>query len=105
MASLEFALLAEFARVDSVGLLTVVGGGFIRVQPPQLPSQIPLHVAFGVSKREEENPSTFQIEAAAPHMLVMVGLSGEVATPAGLVPIDGRLSINVAVAWEGEGDD
>lgn len=31
MASLDYALLAEYARVDASGLLTVVGGSFDRV--------------------------------------------------------------------------
>lgn len=32
VVSLEFAMLAEFARTDSGGLLTVVNGGFERLQ-------------------------------------------------------------------------
>ncbi|GLZ41217.1 hypothetical protein [Actinokineospora sp. NBRC 105648] len=48
MASLDFAMLAEFAELDSAGLLTVVGGGFdrIEVRSPGLVQQVHLVMRF-----------------------------------------------------------
>lgn len=38
LARLQYALLAEYARVDAAGLLTVVGAGFDHVGVQSLPA-------------------------------------------------------------------
>ncbi|WP_169514641.1 DUF6941 family protein [Actinokineospora enzanensis] len=54
MAGLDFAMLAEFARVDSGGLLTVVGGGFDRmeVRSSGLVQQVHLVMRFNLGDGE-----------------------------------------------------
>lgn len=66
MAELDFALLAEFARVDPAGLLTVVGGGFDRVNAsgPGLVQQV--FVAFRTRLDEGERTVSFKIRVVSP---------------------------------------
>lgn len=66
MADLDFALLAEFARVDPAGLLTLVGGGFDRVQAsgPGLVQQ--MFVVMRVHLAEDERTVGFEVRVAPP---------------------------------------
>jgi hypothetical protein len=97
VASLEYALLAEFARVDPVGLLTVVGGGFVRAQPPALPAQLQVYVTFQVSFQEEEEPPSFQVVARPPRGQYEFRMDGQVPRLPGVPAIDGEISVPVAV--------
>lgn len=66
MADLDFALLAEFARVDPAGLLTLVSGGFDRVQAsgPGLVQQV--FVAFRTQLDEGERTVGFKVRVVSP---------------------------------------
>lgn len=84
MARLQYVLLAEYARVDASGLLTIVGAGFDRIAVNALPSQIPLACAMRVLLTESEKDARLSVSLRPPSG---VGLRMETVLAA---PIDAR---------------
>lgn len=66
MAQLEYALLAEYARLDAAGLLTVVGGHFDRVQTPTPGRVYSFAVTFRVRLEDAERSVPFEIKVSPP---------------------------------------
>lgn len=66
MASLDYAVLAEYARIDSAGLLTVVGGSFDRVHVGSDEGVQQLYVALRVLTKEDEERVPFEVRLKAP---------------------------------------
>ncbi|WP_156721340.1 DUF6941 family protein [Streptomyces apocyni] len=66
MARLQYFLLAEYARVDAGGLLTVVGAGFDRVAVDALPGQLSLGCAARVLLDEGESEAQLSVAVRPP---------------------------------------
>ncbi len=66
MAELDYAVLADFARVDGDGTLTVVGGHRAVVVPPALPAQQVLSVAGRLWMGRREPAAQLSLGALTP---------------------------------------
>jgi hypothetical protein len=97
VATLDYALLAEYARVDAAGLLTVVGGSFDRVQAGNSTAAQQLFVALRVLLDESEQPSDFEITVRPPSGQFSIGISGQAAPNAAAVPVDGTVAVVITV--------
>lgn len=97
MATLDYALLAEYARVDPLGLLTVVGASFDRIaaQSPGAAQQV--HVAIRVLLDEDESDVEFDIKVEPPGQSFTLGFRGSAVRPDGAVSVDGKVAVVVAV--------
>lgn len=94
MAQLDFAMLAEFARLDPSGLLTVVGGGFDRVQvsAPGLVNQMFLVMRFKLE--DDERSASYEVKVIPPGDAppFRMTLTGTAETPADAQFIPGNLA-------------
>ena len=66
MAELDYAVRADFARVDGDGTLTVVGGHRTAVTVPGLPAQQALAVAGRLWMGRREPPAQLSLGATTP---------------------------------------
>ncbi|AWK10951.1 hypothetical protein SSP531S_29430 [Streptomyces spongiicola] len=66
MARLQYVVLAEYARVDAGGLLTVAGAGFDRIVVNALPGQVPLACAMRVLLAEPEKDARLAVALRPP---------------------------------------
>ena len=98
MAEFDLLILAEYARVDASGLLTVVGGGFDRVQVPSLPAQQPASVAVRVLLDETERSVPLQVTARAPDSRYVINLLGSGERPEGARPHEGKVGVTLVVS-------
>lgn len=97
MASLDYALLAEYARVDPSGLITIVGGSFDRVQAsgPNVGQQ--LFVAMRVLLDEGEDGAALEVRVSAPNGEYELGMSAAAQRNPDAQPVDGRVNIMMAM--------
>ncbi|MBS2964908.1 hypothetical protein KGA66_17765 [Actinocrinis puniceicyclus] len=96
LARLQYALLAEFARVDAGGLLTVVGAGFDRVVVPTLPSQqsVGLALRLLVPEGQAESVATLLFRPPeGPHLRV----ESLLPTPPDAKPHLGLIGVPLAI--------
>ena len=61
MATLDYALLAEYARIDPAGLVTIVGGSFDRVQATSTSGAHQMYVVMRVLLDESEGAASFEV--------------------------------------------
>jgi hypothetical protein len=96
MATLDTAMLAEYARVDSAGLITMVAGGFVHVRSTEA-GAMPIAVALRFWLPEGEPAVQFEIKIKPPDKSYDLAVSGS-ATPGEVSrPIDGLIGVSVAV--------
>lgn len=69
LARLQYAVLAEFAKVDAGGLLTIVGAGFDRVMAGSLPSHQPIALALRSLLAEDEPEASVVLTLRPPEGL------------------------------------
>lgn len=96
MATLDYALLAEYARVDSAGLLTVVGGSFDRVRAAGPAAAQQVFLALRVLVDEDEDPVQIDIKVQSPGGEYELGMSGLAERNANAQPVDGRVNVMLA---------
>lgn len=96
MASLDYALLAEYARIDQAGLLTVVGGGFDRINASG-PTVHQLFVVVRVLLPEGETNVPFDVQVHTPESESAVTIAGLAARAPGAEPIDGVTNFTAAL--------
>lgn len=98
MARLQYFLLAEYARVDAGGLLTVVGAGFDRIAVDALPGQLRLGCAARVLLEEHEQEAQLRVTVRPPQG---VGLSIESALhpPSDAKPHEGMVGVLFAATF------
>ncbi|GGU29033.1 DUF6941 family protein [Lentzea flava] len=79
MAELDTAILAEFAKLDQAGLLTMVGGGFdrVRVSSPGLVHQFFLVLRFRLAEDERSAPFAARVVAPSTGPQFLMGIAGE----------------------------
>ncbi|WP_037317169.1 DUF6941 family protein [Amycolatopsis orientalis] len=66
MAELDFAMLAEYARVDPAGLLTVAGGAFDQIEAPGPGLVQRMALAFRLTFEPDEASTTLEIKINQP---------------------------------------
>lgn len=66
MAQLDYAMLAEFARADQAGLLTVVGGGFDRIQVSSLGLVHQMFLVVRFRLTDDEKLVNFEVKVVPP---------------------------------------
>jgi hypothetical protein len=90
VATLDYALLAEYARIDPAGLVTIVGGSFDRVQATSTGGAQQTYVVMRVLLDESEETTSFEVsveppnKAYAPQLAGTAIRAGRVATSTGL---------------------
>lgn len=98
MAKLDYALLADYARVDAAGLLTVVGGSFDRVTSPNEVATHQVHVVLRVFLEEaDEEPVPIDVRVVAPDQQYEIGLSTTAQRNPAAKPIDGLTTATLTV--------
>jgi len=96
LARLDYALLAEFARVDHGGLLTVVGGGFTQVNVTSLPAQRQLYVAMRLLLAANEDGAEVTFTVRPPDGRYKINLAGAVERPVNASAIKGEIGVMLA---------
>ena len=95
MAELEFAILAEYARLEpGSGLLTLAGGGFDRVTAPTLP--VVLQVAYAVRVSlgaQDELGADLVVVVESPHEEPILRVVGHFDKPDNPVIVDGKIGV------------
>ena len=66
MATLAYALLAEYARIDPAGLVTIVGGSFDRIQAANTSGAQQTYVVMRVLLDESEEAASFEVSIEPP---------------------------------------
>lgn len=94
MAELDFAMLAEYARLDAAGLLTVVGGGFDRVQASGPGLVHRMSVAARIKLADDESGANFEIKIIPPGPSnFTMGISGVSTIKEGAQPVAGNAGV------------
>lgn len=98
MATLDYALLAEYARVDAAGLITIVGGSFDRIEAAESEGIHRIYVALRVLADESEaaNPVPVEIRVLSPGDYQMA-MSTRIRPNPSAEPFDGHYNITLAV--------
>lgn len=97
MAKLDYALLAEYARIDSAGLLTVVGGGFDRVQVGGDFAIQQMYVALRVLMTDDEDRVPFEVKVRAPKQEYEIVVDGTAERAIDATPVGGAYGFTAAV--------
>lgn len=66
MAELDYAFLADYARVESNGTLTAVGASWTHLRPARLPGSHHFYVAGRIRTRLQEPPTDLRIALIGP---------------------------------------
>lgn len=90
-------MLAEFARVESAGLLTVVGASFDRVQAPAVGGGQQVFVAMRVLLEEGEASADFDVQVMPPSEQFRLGFTGSAEPNEQTVVVDGRRAVLLAL--------
>jgi hypothetical protein len=98
VAELDFAMLAEFARVDPSGLLTIVNGAFDQIEMPGPGLVQRMALAFRIELEPNETSASFEVKITQPDEgAALLGLSGtSVPNTEGKTPV-GKLGVITAV--------
>jgi len=97
VATIDYALLAEYAHVDAAGLLTVVGASFDRVRAANPGSGQQLFVALRVLLDSSEESADFQINVRPPSGQYAIGFTGQTVPNAEALPVDGKIAVVITV--------
>lgn len=95
MAELDYAFLAEFAKVES-NQLTVVGASYTHVFTPSLPANHLLYVAGRVRSLEGEVPPILAVKFRSPAEGFEIGVDSNL-TAEHARPYDGKVGLTFAV--------
>ncbi len=93
MATLDYALLAEYARVDPSGLLTAVGGSFDRVRAANPAAGQQVFVAMRLLLDVSETSAEFDVSVRPPSGQFTMGFSGSAMPNAAAEPVDGKIGV------------
>ncbi|HVE96625.1 MAG TPA: hypothetical protein VNA67_06535 [Pseudonocardiaceae bacterium] len=97
MATLDYALLAEYARIDPAGLVTIVGGSFDRVQTASTSGVQQTYVVMRVFLEESEEAASFEVSVEPPNMAYAMQLAGTAVRNPAAVPVDGRVGVTLTI--------
>ena len=97
VATLDYALLAEYARIDPAGLVTIVGGSFDRVQAPSTGGIQQTYVVMRVLLDESEEAASFEVSVEPPNKAYAMQLAGTARRNPAAVPVDGRVGVTLTI--------
>lgn len=98
MAELDYAFLADFARVDPNGTLTAVGASWTQVLTPTVPSTHRMAVAGRVRSRLGAAAVPFTLEVQGPGESFRMQINGELRSDNHAFPYgDGKIGIIFAL--------
>jgi hypothetical protein len=97
MAELDYAFIAEFAKVEA-GKLTAVGASYVDVRPPTLPAPHLLSVAGRVRAPEDTEAIGLTIRINPPGNMNVVIDGSLVTTGPEIVRYDGKLAVLFAAS-------
>jgi hypothetical protein len=97
MAELDYAFIAEFAKVEN-GKLTAVGASYIDVRPGILPTQQLLAVAGRVRAPEDVEVIGLRIRINPPGNAMNIIVTGELRPGPETVRYDGKLGVLFALS-------
>lgn len=93
MATLDYALLAEYARIDPAGLVTIVGGSFDRVQMSGTSEWQQTYVVMRVLLGESEEDAPFEISIDPPNESYSLKFAGTTSRNPVAAPVDGQFGV------------
>lgn len=97
MADLDYAFLADFAKVEANGTLTSVGASFTFLEAAQLPAAHRLSVAGRVRALVGETPD-LRVDVRGPDDLFRLGVNGPLTHSVNARPYaEGRIGILFAL--------
>ncbi|TDW91121.1 hypothetical protein [Kribbella sp. VKM Ac-2566] len=79
MATLDYAFLADYAKVQPNGTLTSVGASFTFVEAQSLPTTHRMAVAARVRARIDEQIIPFRVEITGPGESFRLGVDGQLS--------------------------
>ncbi len=91
MADLDYAFIAEFAKVEA-GKLTAVGASYIEVRPPSFPAQHSLAVAGRLRAPEDTEAIDLVIRIDPPGNMNIV-INGTLTPGTETAKYDGKLAV------------
>lgn len=97
MATLDYALLAEYARIDPAGLVTIVGGSFDRVQATSTNGAQQTYVVLRVLLAESEEAVSFEVSVEPPNKAYALQIAGTAERNPAAVPVDGRVGVTLTI--------
>lgn len=97
MAELDYAFLADYARVDPQGLLTAVGASFTPRRRPRRPGFAPHAVAGRVRARIDEGPVPIRVEIVGPEQSYTLGLATELTAGPNTQPYRDNISGHIFI--------
>lgn len=97
MASLDYVLLAEYAKIDPAGLTTIVGGGFDRVRGLAPGGVQQVFVAMRIVLDEHEAEVPFEVKVQSPDNEYEVGVTGATSRARDAQPFEGKVNFNAAI--------
>jgi hypothetical protein len=97
VATLDYVIMSEFARIDPSGLVTIVGGSFDRVQAPERGVGQQLYVTLRALLEEAETSVSFEVKVRPPTGEFEIGIKGQTARRPEVLPINGRVGVVATV--------
>lgn len=98
MAELDYAFLANYARVDPGGTLTAVGASFTHVQAGSVPTQHLLSVAGRIRSHIDAGPVPLRVTLTTPGDEIRLTFDAELQASEGARPYaGGRIGLLFAV--------
>lgn len=98
MAELDYAFIAEFAKVEN-GKLTAVGASYIDVRPPVLPVSQALSVAGRVRAPENTEAINLTIRVNPPGNAMNMVLDWQMQPGPETVRYDGKIGLLFAISF------
>lgn len=95
------ALLAEYAKVERSGLLTIVGGGVTQVHPSSIPNALNLAVVTQLLPAEQV-AGTLILEVRRPTGDTALTINGEYSLVAANKPVNTAFNLNLLIDAPGE---
>ena len=92
MVELDYAFLAEYARVDANGTLSALGASFTRIHTTELPFAHIISIAGRIRCSEDLRP-TVHVLFQSPDKSTTVSAELNTTTTTGLLPYEGKVGI------------
>lgn len=81
MARMDWALLAESAKLDAGGTVSMLGGSFTRLLVPNTPTQVPVSIVGRVLMEGQTRSARLRVLVAGPDDSFKISVDSEVAPP------------------------
>jgi hypothetical protein len=99
VATLAYALLAEYARIDPAGLVTIVGGSFDRIQATNTSGAQQTYIVMRVLLDELEEAASFEVSIEPPGKSYTLPVTGTAARNPAAVQVDGRVGVTLTIGF------